>query len=382
MDPADRYASAGSFMDDLVRAIPGLAPDAALDLVPPWWPQVVEEEIPPEPGEPPFKGLQSFDVDDAGLFFGREALIARLVERLHDERFLAVVGASGSGKSSLVRAGVIPALQQGEPLADDIESPEGSERWPVHLLTPTAHPLEALALSLTRDVESVQAAAVLMDDLRTDHRSLHLFAQRYLIARNKREQRDRVLLVIDQFEELFTQCRDPDERRAFIDNLLTAAAHPAGVVAVLITLRADFYHHCAQFDALREALEQHQAYIGPMTEGELRRAIELPAQEHGWAFEPALVGLLLRDVGEEPGALPLLSHALLETWSRRRGRVLTLSGYAEERERVEELTILVQAKSEAPAPPLAPEGVSEVDEGAIRETIRKLEGWLAAIRES
>ncbi len=328
MDPADRYASAGAFIDDLVRAIPGLAPDAALDLVPPWWPQVVEDEIPPDPGEPPFKGLQSFDVHDAGLFFGREALAARLVERLHDERFLAVVGASGSGKSSLVRAGVIPALRQREPLADDIEPPERSERWPVHVLTPTAHPLEALALSLTRDVESVQAA-VLMDDLRSDHRSLHLFAQRYLIASNKKEQRDRVLLVIDQFEELFTECRDPGERRAFIGNLLTAAAHPVGVVAVLITLRADFYHLCAQFDALREALEQHQAYIGPMTEMELRRAIELPAQENGWAFEPALVDLLLRDVGDEPGALPLLSHALLETWSRRRGRVLTLSGYAE-----------------------------------------------------
>jgi hypothetical protein len=327
MEPAERYASAGDFVADVARATPGIA--TSPDLVPPWWPQVTQEEPPPTPGEPPYKGLEYFGEADAELFYGREDLVARLVERLGEDRFLAVVGASGSGKSSLVRAGVIPALREGEPLAKGVEPPKGSARWPVHILTPTAHPLEALALNLTQDVESVQAAAVLMDDLRSDHRSLHLFAQRYLINRNEKRQGNRLLLVIDQFEELFTQCRDPVERQAFIDNLLAAAAHPDGVVAVLITLRADFYHHCAQFDALREALEAHQAYIGPMTEKELRRAIELPAERNGWAFEPALVDLLLRDVGDEPGALPLLSHALLETWYRRRGTILTLSGYAE-----------------------------------------------------
>ncbi|MBN1629749.1 MAG: hypothetical protein JW990_08295, partial [Thermoleophilia bacterium] len=150
----------------------------------------------------------------------------------------------------------------------------------------------------------------------------------------------RLLLVVDQFEELFTQCRDAGERRAFVDNLLTAAGVPSpsqgegsgggpGPAIVVIALRADFYHHCAQFENLRDALEKHQAYIGPMTPDELRRAIEEPAHAGDWRFEPGLVDLLLRDVGDEPGALPLLSHALLETWQRRRGHALTLEGYAE-----------------------------------------------------
>jgi hypothetical protein len=97
----------------------------------------------------------------------------------------------------------------------------------------------------------------------------------------------------------------------------------------MIALRADFYAHCAQFANLRDALEKHQAYIGPMNKDELRCAIEEPAKRNGWEFEPRLVDLLLNDVGNEPGALPLLSHALLETWKHRQGRTLTLAGYTE-----------------------------------------------------
>ena len=183
---------------------------------------------PPAPGEPPFKGLEFFDVADADLFFGREALTARLVQRLHAspgnenrERFLAVVGTSGSGKSSLVRAGLVAALQRGVPLADGTSLPEGSHLWPVVIITPTASPLESLAVGLTRDVESVTAAATLMDDLARDARSLHLHVRR-MLSPNRSDRR--LLLVVDQFEELFTQCRDPAQRRAFIDNLLTAAS--------------------------------------------------------------------------------------------------------------------------------------------------------------
>ena len=143
-------------------------------------------------------------------------------------------------------------------------------------------------------------------------------------------------MVIDQFEELFTACREDEERAAFIDCLLTAAQHDGfGEIYIVITLRADFYDHCAAYPKLREALGQHQVYIGPMTPDGLRHAIEEPAAKDGWGFEPGLVDLLLRDIGAdgmhlpEPGALPLLSHALLETWKRRRGRTLTLGGYAE-----------------------------------------------------
>jgi WD40 repeat protein/DNA-binding SARP family transcriptional activator len=288
---------------------------------------------PPAPGEPPFKGLAFFDVADADLFFGREALTARLVQRVRasveDEtggRFLAVVGTSGSGKSSLVRAGLVAALQRGVPQAGGTRPPEGSHLWPVAIFTPTANPLESLAVGLTRDIESVSATAMLIDDLARDPRSLHLHARRTLSSYPAGR---RLLLVVDQFEELFTQCRDPVQRRAFIDNLLTAAGGGEGPTVVVITLRADFYHRCAQFETLRQALEDHQIYIGPMTREELRRAIEEPARAGGWDLEPGLVDLLLRDVGREPGALPLLSHTLLETWKRRQGRTLTLHGYTD-----------------------------------------------------
>jgi WD40 repeat protein len=274
----------------------------------------VRREDAPALGLPPFKGLLYFDEADADLFFGREALTARLIERLAagvetGERFLAVVGASGSGKSSVVRAGLMPALRWQSPSAN----------WPIHVLTPTARPLQALAASLTQEVESVTAAATLADDLIRDPRSLQLFI--------KRSNAPQVLLIIDQFEELFTLCRNQLERAAFVNNLLAAAFEPNGPIIVVVALRADFYAHCADFADLRRALAQQQEYIGPMTAEELRRAIEEPARRGHWEFEPGLIDLLLHDVGDEPGALPLLSHALLETWQRRRGRTLTLSGY-------------------------------------------------------
>jgi WD40 repeat protein len=226
-----------------------------------------------------------------------------------------VVGASGSGKSSVVRAGLIPAVR-------------AQLTWPIHLITPTAHPLEALATSLTRHSESVRATATLIDDLRRDARSLHLYLRKLLADQPS------LLLVVDQFEELFTLCRDESEREAFVANLVTAVVPETGGPArVVITLRADFYSHSLAYPRLHALLEAQQQIVGPMTAEELRQAIELPAQRQGLAFEPGLVELLLRDVGvvgglrPEPGALPLLSHALLETWRRREGDLLTLAGY-------------------------------------------------------
>ena len=296
------------------------------------WREIAEVAV----AAPPFKGLEFFDVGDAALFFGREALTARLIGRLRDARgappreagwrFLAVVGASGSGKSSLVRAGLAAALQSREPLADGTLPPDGSADWRLHILTPTAQPLKALAASLTRESESVTAMATLMDDLARDPRSLDLYAARLLAWAGTR----RLLLVVDQFEELFTLCRSESERKAFVDNLVSASADEiSGQTLVVIALRADFYAQCAPYDGLRQLLPKRQEYIGAMTADELRRAIEEPARMHGFAFEPGLVDTLLLDVGQEPGALPLLSHALLETWKRREGRILTLKGYAD-----------------------------------------------------
>ena len=277
----------------------------------------------PTPGEPPFKGLQYFEETDLDLFFGREILTAKLVRRLSDTQFLSVIiGASGSGKSSLVRAGLIPALKKGNILPDGTKTPEGSTDWHVHILTPTAHPLEALATELTRDGDSVTTTARLIDDLAQEPRSLALFLAR---AHSKHH----TVLVVDQFEELFTLCRDEFEREAFIDNLLNLVSPGQSNTTLIVTLRADFYAHLAQYPELRDAVAQQQEYIGPMTAEELRLAIEEPARRGHWEFEPGLVDLILRDVGDEPGALPLLSHALLETWKRRAGHTLTLKGYAD-----------------------------------------------------
>jgi DNA-binding SARP family transcriptional activator len=269
------------------------------------------EDEQPAPGDPPYLGLHYFDESDADRFFGRDRLTERLVNRLRHEPFVAVIGASGSGKSSVVRAGLLPALRR---------------TWRearVHVLTPTAHPLDALAATLLPGGTTSRAERVaLLDELSRDPHGL----QRFL--RLPGSPAPRMWLVVDQFEEVFTLCDDAFEREAFVDNLLAAAVAPDAPVSTVIALRADFYAYCAEHSSLREQVAQHQEYVGPMSGTELRCAIEGPADQAGWSLEPGLVNVLLRDVGEEPGALPLLSHALLETWQRRRGRRLTLAGYA------------------------------------------------------
>jgi WD40 repeat protein/DNA-binding SARP family transcriptional activator len=303
----------------LITSTPSVAPlpGAAFQTVP------LDALDQPAPGEPPFKGLLYFDEADAANFFGRDQLTARLVAQLRGHTLLVVVGASGSGKSSLVRAGVVPALRQGEFSAGSRSAVDSSQSS-IYLVTPTAHPLEALADCLTRDSESLSALATLMDDMARDPRSLRFALRRTLSAGAASS----IYLVIDQFEELFTLCHDDSERQAFVDNLLEVVGSEGEAVAkVVIALRADFYAHCAEYPDLREAVASQQVFIGSMSAEELRRSIEGPAQAGGWQFEAGLVDLILREVGTEPGALPLLSHALLETWRLRQGRTLTFQGY-------------------------------------------------------
>ena len=283
----------------------------------------VRREDAPASGLPPYKGLHCFDECDAELFFGREALTAMLAARLTKradsaQRFLAVVGASGSGKSSVVRAGLIPTLRWQPPTSG----------WPIFVVTPTAHPLENLAAALCEESPSGLLARKVADELVQRPGRLGKALQDAADAAAAAH----TLLVIDQFEELFTLCRSEAEQVVFVDNL-TAACQDGGSAVILPILRADFYAHCARFEGFRQLLAQHQEYIGPMTADELRCAIEEPARQGHWELEPGLVDFLLYDVGAdashspEPGALPLLSHALLVTWERRRGRTLTLSGY-------------------------------------------------------
>jgi WD40 repeat protein/class 3 adenylate cyclase len=274
----------------------------------------IDEELPPADVPCPYKGLAAFEPEDADYFFGREALVAELTARLAGTRFLAVVGPSGSGKSSVVRAGLVPALW-GDALP-------GSQDWQTLVLTPGEHPLEELAIriSLLRGI----APGSLLQDLRSDPQALHLAVKQALADEPDQVQ---LLLVVDQFEEVFALCRNEAERRAFIDALLYAVEDESSRTLVVPTIRADFYGHCADYPDLAARLRDN-VLVGPLGEEELRQAIERPAELVGLRLEPGLAETIIGDVADEPGALPLMSHALLETWERRRGHTLTLSGYA------------------------------------------------------
>ncbi|MDP5017221.1 MAG: CHAT domain-containing protein [Dolichospermum sp.] len=221
----------------------------------------------------PFLGLYPFREENREFFFGREQIIAQLQEKLTEHNFLAVLGASGSGKSSVVLAGLIPALQKQE------------RGLIVSYMTPSSNPLE---------------------QLQTHHSQVP---------------GQPLILIIDQFEELFTLCTDELVRVNFIQKILTLAQQQK----VVITMRADFWGECATYRNLKDVMEVRQKLIGPMDTAELRKAMEMQSAQVGLRFEAGLSNVILDDVQGEPGAMPLLQHALLELWKRRHGRWL-LSG--------------------------------------------------------
>ena len=262
----------------------------------------------------PYKGLAAFQPEDQELFFGREEVVAGLLARLAGAPLLAVVGASGSGKSSVVRAGLLPAVWRG--------ALPGSSAWRTVMMAPGPHPLGELAAQLALVLH--QGAAGLLRELETDRRALDLAARQMLIGVNPSA---RVLLVVDQFEELFTICDDDAERAHFLDALLYAVGAPGARTSAVVVMRADLYGSAASVPALASALENNHALLGPMREDELRAAVERPARHVGLRLEPGLADVVIADVADQPGALPLLSHALLETWKQRSGRTLTLDAY-------------------------------------------------------
>ena len=270
-------------------------------------------------GECPYRGLQFFDVEHAPFFFGREALTGWLLEALRgNNRFLAIIGPSGSGKSSLARAGLMAALRRG--------GLTFSDQWPTAIFRPGPHPLEnlAVALSTTTNETTSRNLARMMDELAGDQRTVHLTVR---LALRQARSEQRFVLLVDQFEEIFALCRDESQCRALIDNLLYAASVAGGQTVIILTLRADFYGKCAGYPALAAALAEHQVLVGPMDDDELRSAIERPAHLVGCEFEPGLIDRLLTDVQDQPGGLPLLQHALLELWARRKGNKLTHAAY-------------------------------------------------------
>lgn len=299
----------------------------------------------------PYRGLESYQPEDADWFFGRENLTGVLIGHLCRQSchggLLAVVGASGSGKSSLLRAGLIPELQSG------VLGVPGSHLWPVTLLKPGFRPVRELATqlaALTRSDPDCIESALLADPAQCA--DLARRAARWdpggngdSCAGNADE--SMLVLVVDQLEEIFTACHDEHERRAFIGALCAAAGgapagaertatRPAALVAV--GLRADFYPHALGYPALVAALQNNQVVVGPMTAEELRSAITGPARKAALDIEDGLVELVLRDLApaagrtlpgaaHDPGALPMLSFALLATWARSRGGKLTVSSY-------------------------------------------------------
>jgi WD40 repeat protein len=249
--------------------------DTALPTGPPAWALVAPGlSAPPLAAACPYRGLMAFRSEDGDLYFGREEVVASILDRTLDGGFMAVVGASGSGKSSLVRAGLVPAYRRERPGL-------------VVVMTPGPDPGAELERSLSSGPPS--------------------------------------LLVVDQLEEVFTLCSDEAGRAHFIDALMDL--WETGATAIAVALRADFYGRCANHPRLASALAEHQHLLGPMEIDEFRRAIESPARAGGLRLEAGLVDAMMSDVEGEPGALPLLSHALYESWARRDGRVLTLAGY-------------------------------------------------------
>jgi len=271
----------------------------------------------------PYKGLARFESSDAAFFFGRERLVAELVTHLVGAGLVGVVGPSGSGKSSLVRAGLLPALTDGVL--------PGSDHWRQVLLRPGEHPMRELGLALGTD-EGIATTANGVDEAATSSddgtRGPVLGrAAGNLLLEAVAAAHQRLLLLVDQFEEVFTSCRDEAERARFLATLTQAAHATDGSATIVIAVRADYYGHCAAHPDLAGLLAANHVPVGPMDPDELRRAIQLPAHRAELHLEPGLTDAMIGEVAEEPGGLPLLSCALLESWQHRHGRTLTLAAY-------------------------------------------------------
>jgi basic membrane lipoprotein Med (substrate-binding protein (PBP1-ABC) superfamily)/DNA-binding SARP family transcriptional activator len=260
----------------------------------------------------PFKGLHAFGEDDAEDFFGRDRLVSVVLRRIADGRRLVVlVGASGSGKSSVARAGVIPAIRKG---AND-----SSENWIVAQMVPGAHPLAELEAALLRS--SLDAPDSLAEVLGSSPLGLLRAALRIL------PERARLLLVLDQFEELFTLVSDEAERTAFLDLLGPALDDPHGRIVVVATLRADLYDRPLGYPDLANRLNESIVNVSGLTPDELEEAAQGPMRRAGVAFEPAVLASVITEVIGRPGALPLFQFTLTTLFDRRVGDSVTMEQY-------------------------------------------------------
>jgi basic membrane lipoprotein Med (substrate-binding protein (PBP1-ABC) superfamily)/DNA-binding SARP family transcriptional activator len=262
----------------------------------------------------PYKGLGAFDEVDAGDFFGRDKLVSEMADALTGgDRLLVLVGPSGCGKSSAVRAGLVPALREGRV--------SGSDRWIVTTMMPGRHPFEQLEAALLR-VSRSPLQGVLEQLIENETGLLRV------ALRMTAEGAGELLLVIDQFEELFTLSTERTRRR-FLENLVTAVTDPRSRVRVVVTLRADFYDRPLLSHRFAPVFASSIVNVLPMSPAELEAAIVEPAAGVGVEVESALLAQLIADVGDEAQALPLLQYTLTELFGSRRGAKLEARSYQE-----------------------------------------------------
>ena len=303
-DPRNRFKDALLLADALRNALP----TAEI---------TVAAARPPLEARNPYKGLRPFVEADADDFFGREAFVERLLKRWRRSgpqgRFLAVVGPSGSGKSSAVRAGLVPALRRG--------GIEGSADWFIADFVPGRHPMEQVEAALLR--VAAEPPPGLLEILESRPRGLLQAIDRVLPEGSE------LVLLVDQFEEVFTLTEDEAERSLLLESLRVAAADPSSRVRIVLTLRADFYDRPLVFPRFGELLGSCTEVVTPLAPDELERAIVRPASSVGQTVESALVAQVATDVAEQPGALPLVQYALTELFDRRQDGRLTLEAYRE-----------------------------------------------------
>jgi WD40 repeat protein len=276
--------------------------------------------IPVYKGESPYQGLEFFDIQHEPFFFGREELTKWLLYELRphtNDRFLAIIGSSGSGKSSLIRAGLIAALKKG--------GVPGSESWQIAILRPDSNPLKSLSDALADSIDTAKK----LSDVSYVFENPNTLHDIICMSLHHNSPEDKFVIFIDQFEEIFTLCKDDKNRQAMINNLIYAATVFEGQTVIILAMRADFYGKCASYQELAAIMTQRQFLVGGLKEKELRRAITYPAYRIAHEFEPGLVDLLMQNFKSQAGSLPLLQYTLLELWRKRAGRRLTVSAYRE-----------------------------------------------------
>jgi serine/threonine protein kinase/DNA-binding SARP family transcriptional activator/WD40 repeat protein len=295
-DPESRFPSVDKFLSALTTAA-GLPTETA--------------DLRFTPARNPYKGLRAFAESDAPDFFGRDLLVGELLDAMATHRLVTVVGPSGVGKSSIVKAGLIPALRAG--------AIQGSDGWLITDMYPGSYPFEELESALMR--VAVERPKSLIEELERDERGL-LRVSKQILPHDAR-----LLLLIDQFEELFTLTGDDVIRQRFMDALAMLVVDERSRVSVVLTLRADFFDRPLQHPLFGDLLRKGMVALTAPNDENLVEAVRKPAESVAVGFEPGLVERIIAEVHEQPGTLPLLQYALTELFGSRTSDLLTVPGY-------------------------------------------------------